>query len=258
MNLNNLQTDFCQAVISGEKTDVGCLIHAGDFNAERRLQVYRNNIKATLTESLSAVFSVTEAIVGKEYFKFLASKYIAKYPPDNGTIHGFGNQLAEFIQTMDELQSFLYLSDVARIDWACHQAYHARSETPVTIDCLAKFTPDDYENLQFRQHPSVTVLASKYPVFEIWSYGAADSENTPAPDINTDGQNVLVVREELNVNVVNIELELFLMLEMSKQNCNLGSIMTDIIGANSEYNLQSGLYQLFSTGAITDVTATKP
>ncbi len=254
MNLRDLQTRFAQEVLSGQEKRIRPLIRAGNFNSERRLQIYRNNIRSTLTESLQAIFSVTEAIVGSDYFKFLAHQYSIEFPPAQGSIHQFGDQFPKYVRTFEGLENIAYLTDIALIDWACHTACHASSVPSVGVDCLAQFTPDEYEKLLFHIHPSVTFLSSSSPVFDIWNYALNASEDVQIPDINAAGQYVLIVRNGLTVEVINLEKELFRLLEMCKKNSKLGFMLAYIIDSNSTYNLETGLHKLFSTGAISDVS----
>lgn len=88
MDLTELQKGFSQEILRGEKLGVESLVHAGSLDPARRLQIYTNNVKSTLTASLRAIFSVTEAIVGADCFKFLAKKYISAFPPKQGCIRG--------------------------------------------------------------------------------------------------------------------------------------------------------------------------
>lgn len=246
--------NFSQEVLFNQEAGVQPLIRAGIFSPDRRLQIYRNNIRSTLAESLQAIFPVTEAIVGSEYFKFLVRQYSIEHPPAQGNIHQFGNQFPQYVETFEGLQNIAYLTDIAVIDWACHTAYHAPTVPSVGVDCLAQFTPDEYENLRLHRHPSVTILSSSFPIFGIWNYAAKESDNAPVPDINAAGQYVLIVRNDLTVEVINLERELFQLLEMCQKNCTLGSILANIIDSNSAYNLEKGLHRLFSTRAISDVS----
>ena len=254
MNLRDIQKSISREILDAQESGVQSLIHAGDFDSSRRIQIYRNNIQHTLTESLQSVFPVTEAMVGEDFFKHLARRYVAQHPPEEGNIHSFGEQLPDFIKTVEEASNLGYLPDIARIDWACHMAFHAQSVPAASIDNLAEFPSAVYEQLVFRPHPSCTFLSSEYPIFDIWNYAMNQQEND-VPDINAPGQCVLIVRNELEVNVFNIEKELFILLDMSGKNNSLGSILPYIIPTDTNYDLQTGLQKLFSIGAVAAISA---
>ncbi|MDE0310171.1 MAG: DNA-binding domain-containing protein [Acidiferrobacterales bacterium] len=254
MHLRELQTRFCQQVLFGEQTGVDSLVHPGEFTSERRLQIYGNNIRSTLTESLQSIYSATEAIVGRDYFKMLARQYLVDFPPEQGSIHQFGDQFAQFVKTFEGLEKIAYLTDIASIDWAYHTAFHAPSAPSVSVSCLARFTPDDYENLLLHRHPSVTVVSSSFPIFDIWNYAQNESEDISVPDINAAAQNVLIVRNDLTVEVINLDKELSVLLDMCSENRTLGFMLGCVIDSNSTYNLEVGLHTLFSTGAVHDVS----
>ncbi len=253
MKLRELQVNFRKAVTGDTDSEIRQFIHAGQFESGRRLQIYSNNIKITLLESLAANFPVSEAVVGKEYFKFLARKYITEHPPTEGNLQRLGELLPDFIQSQKELDDFPYLADIARMDWACLTATHSPAAESVGLDSLAHYTPDEHESLLFRLKPSVSILASSYPVFDIWKFALSEVNDTDAPDFEWAEQYVLIVRNDLEVEVFKLEQEAYILLEQSRQNKNLGSIIPYIMEVSPDSNLEVALHHLFMTGAIAEV-----
>ncbi len=254
MQLRELQSQFSAEILCGENTSIQTLVEQRGFQAKQRISVYRNNIFATLTETLSNIFPVSCAMVGEEFFNSMARIYIRSHTPDSGNLHDFGEHLPSFIESMPELSNYPYLSALAEIDWACHQAFHSVSATALDISSLGDFSPDNYEDLQFEFHPSIHTVKSKYPIFDIWDFATSNGHADTIPNIKSEGQQVLIHRSKSGVKVVNIEDELFQMIKSLREHKTLGATFTSTLDLNPEYNLKEGLNRLFSFGVVSTIT----
>ncbi len=254
MQLRELQSQLSAEILCGENTSIQSLVEQRGFKATQRINVYRNNIFATLTETLSNIFPVCCAMVGEEFFKSMARIYIRSHTPESGNLHDFGEHLPSFVESMPELTSYPYLSSLAEIDWACHQAFHSASATALDISSLGDFSPDNYEDLQFEFHPAIHTIKSKFPIFDIWEFATSNGRTDTIPNINSEGQQVLIHRQKSGVKVVNIENDLFQMIHYLREHETLGATITSILDLNPEYNLKEGLNRLFSFGAVSTIT----
>ena len=254
MQLCELQSQFSAEILCEENTSVQTLIEQRGFQSTQRVNIYRNNIFSTLTETLSNIFPVTCAMVGEEFFKSMARIYIRSHTPDSGNLHDFGEHLPSFIESMPELSNYPYLSALAEIDWSCHLAFHSASATALDISSLGDFSPENYEDLQFEIHPALHTIKSNFPIFDIWNFATSNGHADTIPDINSKGQQVLIYRPESSVKVVNIEDGLFQMINFLRSHKTLGATFTSILDLNPEYNLKEGLNRLFSFGAVSTIT----
>ena len=89
--------------------------------AERRLQVYRNNLEASLGAALAAVYPVVARLVGDDCFRQIGRAYLARVPSRSGNLHEFGAALPEFLAAEPALAGLPYLGDVAALEWASHE-----------------------------------------------------------------------------------------------------------------------------------------
>ena len=88
--------------------------------------VYRNGFLRGCTEALRASYPVIEALVGEDYFNFLADSYIAAHPPQSSTFIEYGKCLPEFLEQQLAQHQLAYLPDFARLDKAWLRAYFAQ------------------------------------------------------------------------------------------------------------------------------------
>ncbi|BBB30057.1 DNA-binding domain-containing protein [Neptunomonas japonica] len=97
-------------------------------NAEhlKRMSVYRNGFYKGCVDALTANFPMCEKFVGSDNFKNIARIYVDHYPPEKGTLVGYGlnfpDFLDDFITELAKQPEVLKLSsklvDLAHLDYA--------------------------------------------------------------------------------------------------------------------------------------------
>jgi hypothetical protein len=190
-SLRELQTAFAAAVYEDRTSIVGHLCD-GAFEAARHARIYRNNAYANLTEALAAVYPVVQRLVGADFFEQTARRYIAAHSPRSGNLHDFGAAFADFLRAFDAAQSLPYLPDVARLEWAWHEAFHAADAPPFDFARLATVPAAEYGALMFALHPSTRLLESRYPILRIWQVNQPDHVGEPTVDLHEGGDYLVV------------------------------------------------------------------
>ena len=254
MQLRELQRQFARQVFATQLAEVEQTIVSRGIEPERRLQIYGNNIRTTLADALKDIYSVTCDIVGEEFFAHLARQYSLTHPPANGDICQYGENLPSFINQFEQLKDLKYLPDIAKIDWFSHVSFHSPSHETAGIERLAEIPEGFYEQLCFTVHPSVCIIESRYPVFDIWNFAQTDDSETQPPKIDSEGQCVLIIRQADATRVILIDRELFAFINLIKQGATLGQAISELLDIHPSYNLQLQLHKVFSLGAISKVT----
>src|SRR5512134_2126308 len=119
-----------------------------------REQIYRNNVFISLTGALADVYPVVQRLVGEKFFAQLARRYIRAYPSRSGNLHDFGRHLGGFMLPMKELKGLPYLADVAALEWACHESFHAAEAAALDFSRLTH-----PENAKALLHPAARLVA---------------------------------------------------------------------------------------------------
>ncbi len=163
-----------------------------------RFSVYRNNVFVGLTKALAQRFPVTERLVGSDFFFAMARIYAQAHQPASPLMIEYGDTFPDFIAEFPPAAEIGYLGDVARLEAAYTQAYHAADQGVLDIEMLQEIPPEMLVNIRLLAHPSATLLCSLYPVGSIW--GAHQSETVSSIPLWA-GETVLVVRPEMSVNV---------------------------------------------------------
>ena len=194
------QGEFALALLDwSQPVPAGCVAPDGRRDA-KRFGVYRNNARASLIAALRESFPAVCRLVGEEYFCALAQEYATRHPPTSPVLLEYGATFPQFIEHFEPLAAFPYMADVARIERAWLEAYHAADE--VSLDpALLAFIPDDQAGMIcFTPHPSVRLVRSDHPALTIWRANVAAGGPGPA-DSRAGGESALLIRREAEVDV---------------------------------------------------------
>jgi hypothetical protein len=137
--------------------------------AEAGEAVHAANIRATLTETLRTSFPVTEALVGRDYFRGLAVAFLTAHPPTRPVLAEYGAALPGFLENHAVARDLPYLADLARLEWARQAAYFAPDSEAVRAESVAALADTERLTLRLARRPGTTMLRSGHPVFAIWA-----------------------------------------------------------------------------------------
>lgn len=136
-----------------------------------RFNVYRNNVVVSLCEALADTFPVTQAVLGRDTFWAVARAYLdAGNLPDTPQLVRYGATFPSFLAILPFANRFPYLSDLAALEYAYVQAFHAADASVLDPAELrrALAQPEQLPSLRFGFHPSVAIIASCHPIATLW------------------------------------------------------------------------------------------
>lgn len=255
--LSDHQSRFAAALL-----DTGRAMPAGlksPFRAApvKRFNVYRNNVYANLTSVLRDRFPVVARLVGEEFFAATARAFVQEHPPGSPVLMRYGGKFPAFLDRFEPAAGLPYLGDVARLEWAWSEAYHAGDADPFDPAALAAFAPEDAERLVLDLHPSLRVVCSQWPVVTIWSANIAEDE-PGAIDPGAGGEAALVIRPALDVLVHRLPEGGANFLEALARGRTLGEAAGAGAAAWGDFDFQGNLTALLQCGAVTGVKMAGP
>lgn len=191
------QADFAAALFDPGGLPVGTTTARGQADAVR-FGVYRNNVMVALTQALKQRFPVVLRLVGEDFFQTLAKDFVRAEKPRSPLIFQYGDSFADFIDAYAGAASVPYLGDVARVEAAWTDAYHAADAGVLSVGDLAAIHPGDLLSLTLRPHPAAALILSPHPAGSIWS---ANQQAHVQPVASWQPEAVLVTRPALEVGV---------------------------------------------------------
>jgi hypothetical protein len=167
--------------------------------AVKRYNVYRNNVTVSLIDALAAIFPATQRITGVEFFRAMARFHIRETPPTSPLLFEYGRDFPPFIEQYEYAQAMPWLPDVARLERAWLDAYHAADADTLTPEVLAAVPSERLADTIFIAHPSTRIVRSNFAAVAIFVANRAEG---PVGPVNvSEPEDAVITRPELDVVV---------------------------------------------------------
>jgi len=216
------------------------------------LFVYRNNVFASLTAALSDTYPVVARLVGEDFFKACAHHYIRAYPTSEPVLAFYGSHFADFLRSFEPAAALEYLPDIAAIEYAWLEAYHAADVAPLDISALQSLSPEQFSGIRLTLHPSTRLVASKFPIEAIWTANRTETLSEDTIDLASGPDHVLVSRPQRKVQVQSIGAGLYYLLSGFAEGRDLTASLEGALAHEPGFDLQLHLGDLFARHLIID------
>jgi hypothetical protein len=246
--LADRQGGFAAALLDASAEVPPGLVGPDGVPSPRRFAVYRNNVVVGLSESLSKTYPALERIVGEAFFLAMAREYVIVDPPRSPMLLEYGDGFPDFVAAFPPAAGLPYLADVARIEWAWKEAFHAAEATPLAPAALSAIPQERLADVRLRLHPSLGVVTSRYPALTIWRMNVENG--VPAPvDVAAGGEDCLIVRPAAQVTVHSMPSGGAVFTAALAHGESLGEAAGAALDAASDFDLSAVLAGLISAGA---------
>ena len=242
--LSNELADIARSIVRGEEPSSWIDMSYSNYSADIAIEVYRNNYRGNLHDTLAGAYPVTEQLVGKDFFRYMTRLYIGQHPSRSGNLHHYGMQLPDFIAAFEPAKGLVYLPDVAALEWACHRAYFADNDVALDVGKLAQVHPNQYSDLILYTHQSCHQVRSHYPVAAIWHAHQPGASEDFHIDLDSGSCNALVSRKNDVVLVCELSDADSAWLQGIQAGISLGDATADTLEHYPDFNLQAALLQL--------------
>ena len=219
--------------------------------AGRRYDVYRNNVTVSLIETLAAIYPAVQRITGADFFRAMARFHVRSTPPTSPLLFDYGRDFPAFIESYEHARPLPWLADVARIERAWLDAYHAADAPPLAPAQLAAAAREHLGELVFTPHPATRVVRSPFSAVTIF---AANRDSAPVARIDASAaEDALITRAEFDVAVRHLPPggAVFATRLMSGQ--PLGEAAALALEASSDFDIVSNIAGLIEAGAFTSI-----
>lgn len=180
------QTDFVQSLLTPGASPPG-LIDPQGRPAGARFDVYRNNVVAGLVRAMEQAFPVIRRLVGPEFFAAMSAGFVRAHPPRSRLMMTYGADFPAFLADFPPVAHLPYLPDVARLEQALRESYHAADAT--ADPALVTLPPERLLAARLILAPALRVLRSDWPIHSIW---------LGAPIARMQAEAVLILRPDFD------------------------------------------------------------
>lgn len=227
MHLQNVQLDFANALITGEELP-------GATQSEN-LVIYQNSSLSAMRYALFEVYPLICKLVGKEFFDVLAKDYIKKYPSRSPNLQEYGLYFSDYVSHHPALKNLVYLSEVAKFEWACHTVYYAADANPAPIHVLKSIPPEKYPMLRITLNPACELIKFYYPILDIIDLCEGRCKEV---NINAGSVHLLIIRRDLEIKLVSLSAADFTFLQCLQEGGTLAAAIQDAQVHDSHFDIQ--------------------
>jgi hypothetical protein len=223
--------------------------------AVKRYNVYRNNVTSSLIDALAAIYPAVQRITGIEFFRAMARFHIRATPPTSALLFEYGRDFPAFIETYEYAGAMPWLADVARVERAWLDAYHAADAEPLSAETLRSFPPERLADLVFVAHPATRIVRSRFSVVTIF---AANRDEAPVGRIDaSDPEDALITRPDLDVVVRHLPPGGAVFFTDLIAGRPLGEAAASALDAWPTFDIASHIAGMIEAGAFTAATLEK-
>lgn len=225
----------------------------GGITANKRFNVYRNNIALSLINVLRETFPVVNELVGENFFHTMARHFSAANLPTSPVMFEYGSTFPDFVTSYEPTSDLPFLPDVARLEWMRNQAYYSQDAEILSIDHLSQFQEDEIPNLIFKFHPSLQLLQSEWPIVSIWQAHQTETPENNLKDLPATGESALVLRPHLDITLRKLAPATYKFIDMLHRGANFAEAVEAGAKLDDDFDIPANLAGLFSTGAVISV-----
>ncbi len=192
--LAELQIAFRRALLEDDAAGLAAFVRPDGLAVAERLAVYRDNVRSSLAGLLEDAFPAVRRLVGEPFFAHAAQAFIALEPPAQPCLLEYGGGFPQFLAAFPPCREHVYLADVARLEWLMHRAAHAPDAAALAPEALEGVAAADTPRLVLGLHPSLGLIASRFPIDRIWRANRSASGESAAVDLAAGGARLAVRR----------------------------------------------------------------
>lgn len=217
---------------------------------EERLSVYSGGYLARMEEALQEAYPAVRHVLGARTFHRLAHDYAARHPSRDFNLSLAGRELSSFLGDYPLTQEFPFLPDLAQLEWKVVEAFNVFDRPPVDLARLSGVPPEEWEKLRLAFQPSVSRIASAWPILDIW-----ESRNRPIKEVRIDlvnrPQQTLIYRQNMQVRCELLDEPQDRLLSALLAGASLGAACESLASSgNSELPLSEWFSRWGSLGLI--------
>ena len=238
-SLRDTQSRIADAVLDGNLDAVAALVRNDRLKSAERLRIYHNHTLTSLSTALGDNFPVVRRLVGDEFFRAVAKRFVAAHPPRDPCLSAYGAGFADFLADFEPARSLPYLPDVARLEWKRIDVTFAPETPALDLAALAKRPAAAQGRLTLALRPSIGLVMSPYPVDRIW---AANQEmDVPPVDLDSGPVRLLIWRNPEGCRFEHLATGSFAFFEAAARGATLEEAAEAALTADPEFDLVAAL-----------------
>jgi len=224
---------------------------ASKISPQLALEIYRNNTRGTRSKALEQIYPTCRNILGNDTFRAIAMAYVIADTYGTADLNHYGETYSQYLRVILDAGRFpdeyAYLPDLAGLEYRFHTAYYADSDPEFDFELFVKKVTRG-EQVYLQLSTTLGLLASRYPVYEIWLHNHPRAVNKIIEikdrcyvQAISGTQYLLVHRKQYSPVITTINYREYRLLEAFNNNQSLQAVIDSV-----DYNIDVLLPRLIS------------
>ena len=141
---------------------------------------------------------------------------------------------------------------MAGLELAYEQVFYAAEPDPLDTLALSRVSQERYEELHFTLSPASRLLASAYPVLRIWQVNQDDFEGDQSVDLDSGGNQLLIIRRHLQVELEPLSKGEYVLLQALSDQLDFATACEQALESQPDFNLPASFQHHVAQGTLTD------
>jgi Putative DNA-binding domain len=190
------QGEFQRAILTGDDSVLTEILDSPTEKRDVLFSVYKHAYGSRLVEAMRNDYKLLHLYLGDEMFDNMGYAYVDANPSQHPNLRWFSQALPDFLKSTEPYSKYRDLSDLAALEKALNDAFDAEEAPVVSLEDMAGFAPETWNDLKFEPHPSVIRLDLPTNAAAIW---LALKDEVDPPDRVTleEPSRVLVWRQDV-------------------------------------------------------------
>jgi Putative DNA-binding domain len=243
---------FSSALLEPERATPTVIVGPNGKMAAKRYNVYRNNVTVSLIDTLAAIYPAVQRITGVDFFRAMARFHVRATPPTSPLLSEYGRNFPAFIEAYEYAQAMPWLADVARIERAWLDAYHAADTVPLSAEALAAIPPEHLADAVFAAHPATRIVGSRFSALTVFVANRGDGA-VGCIDAGA-AEDALITRPDTEVIVRHLPDGGAAFLTSLISGRSLGEAAASALQISSSFDIAAGIAGMIEAGVFTTIS----
>jgi hypothetical protein len=173
--LADLQAGVRRALVAGDTTVIEPLL-VGGHDGGKRLAIHQRHYTASLVTSLLDRFRATIWLVGSEFVRHAAQRFVRHHPPTRPCLAEYGGSFPAFLTAQMSEGQVPYLGQFAALEWHLGRLSLAVAGAGPTRADLSAFDPGALPDATLTLQPGVRFFSAQWAIDELMSLYLAEEE----------------------------------------------------------------------------------
>ncbi|HMT42450.1 putative DNA-binding domain-containing protein [Sphingorhabdus sp.] len=202
------------------------------------LKAHTNTISHARLVALEESFPLTRGEMGETPFNALCRDYVETTPAKTSDLAHIGRHFGSFLQNSSIPAA---IRDLATIEWAWLESYHAADRTPLTLEAVSAMAEADLLALPILLHPATRLCVLHAPLAASLAHLASETDMPQA---------ILVVRPEAEVRLLAIDARTLQCVEKCLHPNTIGNLLALASEQGEDTDPIGPVLTLIGTGAL--------